>query len=338
MRLKLSVAYRIYTSILALISIAWNFVQAQDPEFSQFYANPVYTNPAFAGSSRVGRIVMDARNQWTSISGAFRTFNASYDEHYDFVNGGLGFQATYDQQGVGTLTTINLNGVYSYQIPLTRKITARAAIQAGVVQKSIDLSKFIWYDQLDKQKGFVRASAEQITQPVILFPNFAAGFVVYSKSFYAGFAAHNLFEPSQEFFAPDNKALRDSNTVPRRYTGHVGLVIPLIYSKNEKRASNLYPNVMYMQQRQFNQLNIGLYISKGYYVFGLYYRQNSQNADAVILLLGLRTNKLKIGFSYDQTVSEARPGAYNSFEVSLAFELKKRSPKIKIRPIHCPDF
>ncbi|MFT5922039.1 MAG: hypothetical protein ACI8TS_001371, partial [Flavobacteriales bacterium] len=38
--------------------------KAQDPEFTQFYANPLYLNPAFAGTARCPRLVMNYRNQW----------------------------------------------------------------------------------------------------------------------------------------------------------------------------------------------------------------------------------------------------------------------------------
>ena len=46
---------------------------AQDPQFSQFYANPVYLNPAFAGTARCPRVVLNYRNQWPGIPGNFVT-------------------------------------------------------------------------------------------------------------------------------------------------------------------------------------------------------------------------------------------------------------------------
>ncbi|MCG8573993.1 MAG: type IX secretion system membrane protein PorP/SprF, partial [Flavobacteriales bacterium] len=46
---------------------------SQDPEFTQFYANPIYLNPAFAGSHGCPRLNLNHRNQWPSISGAFVT-------------------------------------------------------------------------------------------------------------------------------------------------------------------------------------------------------------------------------------------------------------------------
>jgi hypothetical protein len=32
---------------------------AQDPQFTQFYANPLYLNPAFAGTARCPRVVFE---------------------------------------------------------------------------------------------------------------------------------------------------------------------------------------------------------------------------------------------------------------------------------------
>jgi len=333
--------------VILLISMAILSSNAycQDPEFSQFYANPIYTNPSFAGSSNVGRIVLNSRVQWPQIAGTFVTSSTSYDEHFDVINGGFGAMINYDEQGVGTLRTIGVNLMYSYQIPLTRKLTMRAAIQGGIIQKSLDFSKLNWYDQVVLTRGFINPPQEFVytgdntnLDPVITITNFAAGLVFYSKNFYGGFAAHNLFEPQQNFFKAVGGVDDPKNVIPRRYTGHVGLVIPLITSRSEKRTVNLYPNVVIMQQRQFNQVNLGAYISKGSWVGGMYFRQNTINSDAVIFLFGIRTPKVKLGYSYDITLSEARPGAVNSHEVSAAVELRKHVRRKTIRPVRCPDF
>ena len=55
--------------IAAFFCIPTQKAYAQDPEFTQFYANPLYLNPAFAGTGRCPRIIMNYRNQWPAISG-----------------------------------------------------------------------------------------------------------------------------------------------------------------------------------------------------------------------------------------------------------------------------
>lgn len=324
-----------------LLCINFNSI-AQDPQFSQFYANPLYTNPAFAGSSTVGRVVSNVRNQWPSIAGTFRSGSFSFDEHYDAINGGFGAMATYDEQGVGKLRTITANAIYAYQIPVTKNITIQAAIQAGFTQKTIDMSSLNWFDQFEVQNGIVRNSKDAFANasPSVAYPNFSAGMIVYSKYFYAGLAAHNLTEPRQALLGTANDS-RWVMTQERRYTGHAGMVIPIIESRNINHTSNLYPNIIYMQQGFASQLNLGCYISRGQLIGGLYYRQitaGARNPEAFVILLGIRTQKVKIGYSYDATVSQASSGAPNSHEVSLAFELKKRKYKKVVRPVRCPDF
>ena len=78
---------------------------SQDPQFSQFYANPLYLNPAFAGSARCARFNLNYRNQWPAISGNFVTYSASYDQHLYPLQGGIGAIMYLDRAGNGTLQT-----------------------------------------------------------------------------------------------------------------------------------------------------------------------------------------------------------------------------------------
>ena len=68
-------------------------VFAQDPAFTQFYGNPIYLNPAMAGSAYCPRIVMNHRNQWPNLKGAFVTTSFSYDKNVEELHGGVGFSS-----------------------------------------------------------------------------------------------------------------------------------------------------------------------------------------------------------------------------------------------------
>jgi type IX secretion system PorP/SprF family membrane protein len=331
MNVKLAVKGGItkYIWILMLgIGKAW----AQDPQFSQYYANPIYTNPAFAGGSYVGRISLNYRSQWPNIAGTFRTFSASYDEHFDGIGGGFGVIATNDEAGVGTLRSTSLSFVYAYQIILSKTLTIRAGIQGGLTQKTIDFSKLQFLDQIMVQQGIVRATGETPSNGPVFYPNFAAGAVIYSTKFYGGLAIHNLNQPKQGFYKSED------SKIEMRYTAHGGLVIPVRKNRDPKKTTNLYPNLLYMQQGTTSQINLGVYYNQGPVVFGGYFRQTRENPDAFIFLLGIRTQKVKIGFSYDAVMSNVRFGAKQSYEVSLGFELKKKIPKKAVRNIRCPEF
>src|SRR4051812_35446442 len=113
----------------ALTLLNSGFLFAQDPEFTQFYANPLYLNPAFAGSARCPRAVMNYRNQWPSISGTFVTYNVSWDRHVDLLKGGVGLMLTEDRAGQGTLNSFAFSGIYAYELNLTKEFSLKAGFQ-----------------------------------------------------------------------------------------------------------------------------------------------------------------------------------------------------------------
>ncbi|MDX2360790.1 MAG: PorP/SprF family type IX secretion system membrane protein, partial [Crocinitomicaceae bacterium] len=86
---------------------------SQDPQFTQFYANPIYLNPAFAGSNGCPRIGANYRNEWPNLSSNYVTYSVSYDQYFKNISGGIGIIAMHDQQGSGTIYTSMLGLVYS---------------------------------------------------------------------------------------------------------------------------------------------------------------------------------------------------------------------------------
>jgi type IX secretion system PorP/SprF family membrane protein len=86
--------------LLVIVSVAGYMDSlAQSPQFSQFYANPIYSNPAFAGDAGASRFIVNYRNQWASIGTPFQTAAFSFDTYADDVGIGVGVQALHDQRG-----------------------------------------------------------------------------------------------------------------------------------------------------------------------------------------------------------------------------------------------
>ncbi|MFT5512559.1 MAG: type IX secretion system PorP/SprF family membrane protein [Bacteroidia bacterium] len=312
---------------------------AQDPEFTQFYATPIYTNPAMAGTGQCqrggggGRAVINYRNQWPSLPGTFVTTAFSYDQHFDKINGGLGLLAVRDVAGEGLLTTTQLSAIYSYQLIVSRKVFMRFGLEGQVMQRGLDWSKLRWEDQIDATRGFVNATSEPIPPAKITTPNFSTGWLIYTEKFYGGIAVHNMIEPVQSFYGDPEAKL------PRRYTAHLGSVIPL--DKRRNPNSTFSPNALFMKQGQFTQLNVGFYLNRGPLVSGLWFRQTLgevKNSDALMLLVGFRKDKFKFGYSFDLTVDSKKAAARGSHEISTAIEWCPRRPMIKHKPLHCPDF
>ena len=62
---------------------------AQDPGYSQFFANPLHLNPALAGTSELSRTVINYRNQWPAKGNSFTTYSLSYDQLLKKYKAGL---------------------------------------------------------------------------------------------------------------------------------------------------------------------------------------------------------------------------------------------------------
>ena len=182
-----------YTFLLVLIC---KLAFAQDPTFSQFYANRLYLNPAFAGTAQCPRLTLNYRNQWPGIDNSFITYTASYDQQVDAISGGLGALVMRDIAGEGVLSTTSAALMYSYQFRVNRKWSIRAGFQGTFVQKSIDVSNLRFGDQIDPRRGFVYQSSEQINNDNVIYPDFSAGLLGFSDKYYFGFAAPS-FDPAK---------------------------------------------------------------------------------------------------------------------------------------------
>ena len=328
---------KILILVVSIIIVNSNNSQAQDPQFTQFYANPLYLNPAFAGTGRCPRVSLNYRNQWPGIpktdGGTYNTSSASYDQHIDAISGGIGLLIVNDKAGQGTLTSTNISGIYSYQLPVTRNFSLKAGVQATYMQKKLDWTNITFGDMIDARRGFIYNTQEAVPSNNLSNVNnmdFSAGILGYSKHFFFGIAANHLTEPNESLLGGGNKS-----PLPRKITGHAGAVLDI---GGDHSQTSISPNILYQKQGDFEQINLGLYLNKGPVIAGLWYRLK----DSFILLLGLQNEVFKIGYSYDITSSKLPNfGTYNthgSHELSLGIQFYCKPKKRKFRTVACPSF
>jgi type IX secretion system PorP/SprF family membrane protein len=318
--------------IILLLGLLSGHIHAQDPEFSQFYASPIYTNPAMAGTGQCdggGRAVLNYRNQWPKLPGTIVTSAFSWDQHFENVNGSFAVLATHDVAGEGLLTTSALSGIYSYRLEVNRKLTIQWGLEGQYIQRKLDFSKLRFADQIVPSRGFIKITQEQFIEAPIIMPNFSTGMVMFTDKMYAGVAVHNIIEPVQSFYGDVTSVL------PRRYTIHGGSRIALDRRKVPQRT--ISPNILFMLQNKFTQLNFGFYYTERSFVTGLWYRQTFgeyYNSDAMMLLVGFKKDNFKFGYSVDFTVSDAQSAAPVSHEISTSMYWcpKKQGPKYRVFP------
>lgn len=318
-----------YLFILCFLVLHQQEIYAQDPTFTQFYANPLYLNPAFAGSNKCPRISMNYRNEWPNLSGNYVTYSASYDKYVKNIKGGIGLLATYDQQGRGTISTSMLGLIYSYHLKVNRKFTLLFGARAAYYQKSLDVTKLTFGDMIDPRKGFIYNTGDILQNANRQFFNASIGALGFSKNFYAGIAIHHINQPNESMIT------NGSSPQKMRITSHAGAIITLVKGARGTKSTTLMPNIIFQYQQGFMEMNIGTYVKHGNLTFGTWFR----NKDAFILSLGIQTKTFRVGYSYDITVSKLNNGiSFGSHEVSMGFNLSCGVKPTAFRSLSCPSF
>lgn len=320
---------KIKNALVSLGILLSTQVFAQDPTFTQFYSNPIYLNPALAGSIGCPRVSMNYRNEWPQLTGNYVTYSMAYDSYVKSISGGLGLIATHDVQARGTISTTMVGGIYSYNLKVNRKFSIMFGARAAYYQKYLDWSKLTFGDMIDPRRGFIYQTGDVPRGTGRRgFFDASAGMVAYTKNFYAGLAVHHLNRP-------DESMILGQSRLPMRFTAHAGANIKIGNKGRYSNNTSLMPNIIYQYQNGFQELSIGTYLKYENFTVGAWYR----NKDAFILSFGVNTDNFRVGYSYDITVSKLGQGVSGgSHEVSLGFNLKCKKKPRDFRKISCPSF
>lgn len=316
--------------ILLLFVVFTNVAYSQDISFSQFYANPLYLNPAFSGSVGVPRVALQYRNQWSGFNNAFTTYSAAFDMPVQKLQGGIGGYVLNDTQADGILNTLQFNLSYSVFIQLSENYRLHGALQAGFNQNSLNTNKLIFADNLDPNYGNHGSSAELATliDPNYNFVDFSSGILMYSKRLFYGIAVHHLTEPNQSFYSGNE----DVAKLDRKYTAHFGARLPVYLYGHNRKKFDISPQLIVQSQGQFQQLNYGIFATKRGLTVGTWFRQNfGFRYDAVIFMVGFMKKSWQFNYSYDFTISGLRADSGGTSEISLTF-LLNNSIKSKLLP------
>ncbi len=314
--------------ICALGVLATQVLQAQDPMFSQFYAAPLQINPAFAGVTLAPRLTLNYRNQWSQISGGYQTYAASYEQSLESLNSGLGLILMSDDAMKGVYKTTRISGVYGYKLQITDEASIKFGVEAGFIRSSLDWDRLQFGDQIDPRDGFENPSAEQ--RPASLNNSafdVGAGLLIYNKKYYGGIAVKHINSPDDNFFALNENL---GGGIPVRITLQGGAEFEVKGSNNRDGLTFISPNVLVAKQADFVQINIGAYGGFGKFFGGWWYRQTPNNADAVILLAGFREGALRIGYSYDFTMSQlaaVNPGGTHEISLTISFDESREAQR-----------
>lgn len=315
----------------------------QDPEFSQFYQNPLYLNPGFTGITPQQRVTFNHRLQWPNLPQAFSTFAASYDIWVNELSSGFGLLATTDKMGSAGWRTTNVDLLYSFKLQVNKNWMFSPGLSFGYGINGLDRSKLTMGDQLEYNNRPIDSSDPDLKAlGNQQYFDFGAGFVLYNSVYWVGFAVDHLNEPNMSI-------LNGVTRLPQKYTVHGGARIPLTGGmRTSSRLSYITPSFIYQSQGGITQFNFGVNYHIDPVFVGLWYRGKpweetviaTVNHDALILQLGMYLDKLTVGYSYDFNISPIATASGGAHEISLMYEFNakpiSRGVKKRNRLIPCP--
>ncbi|MCH7408206.1 type IX secretion system membrane protein PorP/SprF [Belliella sp. DSM 111904] len=326
---------------------------AQDPQYSQYYAAPLYLNPAFTGAEQTTRIGANYRNQWPGMNAQFTTFSAYIDTYLDDYNSGIGFLVMNDVEGAAQLRSTTISGLYSYELRIGQGAYFRPGFQASYIRRDIGFyDNLIFANQINPSDPFgPTLPGDDIPgfgEPVNLL-SLSLGGLFFTEKFWLGASVHHVNQPNQSFI--DNGI----SNLPMKVSLHSGYKISLGsggYRNDFTHMSKqryFVPTVNYKRQGPFEQLDVGAYLFMEPIIFGLWYRglpykpvEQQSNRDAIVLMVGVNLlSGLNMGYSFDYTVSNLGIQSGGAHEVSVSYTLPSRNqgkPRSRDTILPCPKF
>ncbi len=330
---------RILRLTLFLYIAAEIVASAQDAQFSQFYATPMYLAPSFAGtSSKKTRMILNYRNQWPEIPNAYSTYSFSFDHYVSRIKSGFGVLIFKDVSGPGHLSTTNFGGLYSFDFKINDNIHIRPGAHFMYTYRSIDYNKLVFYDQV--KYGTPTSAFSGIyenTPDRVGDVDFSVSALSYADQFWLGVTVDHLMGPNQSFFG-------DDAIVPLKTSVFGGTKVVLKERLLVKQQEDVSFAFLYKRQAAYRQLDLGAYYFKNPLLFGIWYRgipllkHNFPGSDALVFLLGYKIENVSIGYSYDFTVSKLRNKTGGTHEIALIWSFKLHKFKSKPSALPCPEF
>jgi type IX secretion system PorP/SprF family membrane protein len=257
-------------------------------------------NPAYAGSKGTLSIGILGRKQWINIAGAPQTMTLNIHAP---IGKQLGAGLAIVSDKIGPITETNIFADISYTLDISKKSKLALGIKVGTSFFNGNLATLVTPSGTVGVDALLRDDVNKI------FPNIGIGAYYYTDKFYAGISVPNML--SSEHF--DNHSIAKASEKMHSFitTGyvfelskHIDFKPSLIIKTAPKSPMSIDLSANVLVDKKFEA--------------GLSYRFE----DSVDILLGFQYSRdLRIGYSYDYTLSKLKDFNNGSHEMFIQFDL-----------------
>jgi type IX secretion system PorP/SprF family membrane protein len=342
-----------FFTILGLLALLSNALDAQDIHFSQYLNAPMNLGPGMAGVFGGDmRFTANYRNQWRQVPVPYTTFSGVVENkfyhkkgRYDrFFTGGL--MLNYDRQGDLRLTSLQIALPLSYTIPLVKKngLTHNfltLGVQPMFGQRSFGTSRWTFDEQyLDcffDPNATISESGLIVSNNLKYFDvsggvNYRWQAKAYRSKVDLGVGYHHINRPNHDFWEGDNQVRLERRLA--FYTSALFQIRPKV---------DVVGQGLWQRQGGYRQLAFGgglrFHLNQlPYHEFALQVGANYRQTynDAIIPHIEAHWRTWTLGVSYDINLSDARivTNRRGGPEVALIYRLYRVKPLAKFKS--CP--
>lgn len=321
-------------------------LEAQDPQFSQFFNSSLYYNPATAGISQDLRLSSSYRKLWNNIPGDFSTYFLAVDYQWSKKNVGIGFLMFNDNEGINNLRTQRFELIYSYRIQSQYRMLQFGMSAFSVNTRAIQNDDFIFTDQLDPIYGNIQESSfvyDKLETKV--YPDWNIG-LVYKQNFKHRKATQTVGFSMSHIFRPDISIMNNEIRLPVKYVVHSNLLFQITIKPNlvwKRKFFYLNPGMVYEYQDNYQTFTLGSDFSAYPFRFGMWFRNRGLVTDdyrlnSIIIHLGFTkplalNHNLLVDYTYDSTVSKLEFSSGGAHEITVIYNF---SLPDRPGPVKCP--
>ncbi len=307
--------------VITILFFTFTKMDAQEMLFHVNTASPLSFNPAFAGNGN-NRHGSEGRLFINTSQNDIQKTNAqliSLDWKSWNLGGGLGF--IYEQQfvGNGLIQLRALKGIYSYVLPINRKLSIRAAIQPGFETKSLDASKILlfqspddigihptYYDGVFNNSSYKGSSA---------YFTLGSGILIQTPTLEAGAAFQNINRPNWAFTenAVVKKSMQSTFHLQYRFFSH--------------KKYEFYAKSLLSTQVSTKLFNIGTQIKSRHWMGGLSfnnYRSIYAERNYLLGTIGFTTHQFQLRYGYEFNLTKIPNPNFNNQSITLQIQFIMR--------------
>jgi type IX secretion system PorP/SprF family membrane protein len=257
---------------------------SQEPFYSQFFSSPLQLNPSYAGTMGCSRVVLSARNQFPSQPQSYQRVHLGYDQYVPFLRAGIGANFLYRYRADEGEHTTQIGYIHSQHFQLGETFVLKPALELVYRNRRLD----------NRFEGYQDVNVFDVNGSMLL----------YSRSFFAGFALYHMGEPKESYYPITVREPREFVT-----RSHLGLN----FYRGEQEEFTFSPGFIFHNELDLQITWFTFAFSYKNYTLGVAYT----DLDAIIFQGRYARGNFSVGYSYDLSVQRVFFAHYSAHELTL---------------------